>query len=54
MILEKLHTKHEATVEYFFADGTALNERIGSEILLEFTGNIFLPKVHKIDEKILR
>jgi len=51
MILEKLHTKHEATVEYFFADGTALNERIGSEILLEFTGNIFCRKCTKSTKK---
>jgi len=51
MILEKLHTKHEATVQYFFADGTALNERLGSEILLEFTGNIFCRKCTKFTKK---
>jgi len=51
MILEKLHTKHETPIQYAFADGTVLNERIGSAILLEFTGNIFCRKCAKFTKK---
>jgi hypothetical protein len=51
MILEKLHTKYEEPIQYAFADGTSLNERIGTEILLEFTGNIFCRKCAKPTKK---
>ena len=51
MILEKLHTKHADTVHYFLADGTSLNERIGTEILIQYTGNIVCRKCSKSTNK---
>ncbi len=51
MILEKLHTTHEEPIQYTFADGTSLNERIGTEILLQYTGNIVCRKCAKSTNK---
>lgn len=44
MILQKLNTKHENPVQYFLPDGSLLNDRIGSEVYLEFKGQIYCKK----------
>lgn len=51
MILEKLTTKHENPVHYYLPDGTFLNERIGSEVFLEYQGRIICKKCQQATKK---
>ncbi len=51
MILQKLDTKYQSPIQYFMPDGTLLNDRIGSEILIQFTGNIVCRKCSNSTKK---
>lgn len=53
-ILEKMHTKHEEVVQYYLPtapDLTLLNDFIGKEIELHWTGKIFCRTCHKSTKK---
>lgn len=51
MILEKLQTRYEHPVQYYLPDGSNLNERIGTSVSLQFTGNIVCKKCNNATKK---
>lgn len=54
LTLEKMHTKHEETIQYFLptqAESVCLNDFIGKEIQLHWTGKITCRSCGKITKK---